>query len=278
LQYCRYRLDTQINQSGAPSKRANGSFIHDVDERLERKMGGWHMAQDWGNRDVARNWDAKGSEHNPSRGEQLDILVTLLEKMMRPNTWMLDLGYGSGQVEKLIFERIPQARIVGVDGSREMMNIAAERLTAYSDRFESIQYNLADFPSLTLPSHPYQFVIAIQSLHHLAREDMQAVYRRIYELLEPGGAFLLLDRMRVENAHVWQVLHHVWQRQDALYQSTVAEHEGESFADHERIVLGRGDYPVLLDEHLAWLKQIGMDAVCVHLHGNRGLVVGVKPE
>lgn len=234
------------------------------------------MAHDWENPAEVMRWDVDGNLTNPIRPEQLDILVSILVSTMQPGKWILDLGYGSGQVEQLIFNRVANASVVGVDNSAEMMKLARERLADHLAQFESIQFDLANLPTLNLPHHPYQMVLAIQSLHHLSVKEMQAAYHWIFDVLQPGGVFLLLDRIRVETDGLWKVMQQVWERQDHKYDADVVRKEGESFSDHERIVRERGDFPVLLDEHLKWLREAGFEAACLHLHGNRALIVGRK--
>lgn len=234
------------------------------------------MVQDWSNPMTAMKWDQSGKNTNPLREEQLDILVTLLANSYQPNKWILDLGYGSGQIEKTIFERIPLAKIVGIDNSDAMMELARQRLSQYKNEFVSIKWDLANIDSLKLPPHQYGHVLAIQSLHHLSKTEMQAAYSRIHEILMPGGLFLLLDRIRIETTNLWSLFHTIWHRQDSLYGSVVANHEGTTFKEHERIVRDRGDFPVLLDEHLNWLRETGFEAACLHLHGNRALIAGIK--
>jgi tRNA (cmo5U34)-methyltransferase len=253
----------------APSARAPGAGTGGAMRR---------MPHDWHDPEAARRWDRGAAERNPVRAEQLDILVSLLAASWRPGDWLVDLGYGSGQVEEMIFGRVPDARIVGVDSSAAMMDLARERLAAFAGRFEGVRHDLAALDGLRLPEQPYRFAIAVQSLHHLSQEEMRAAYRWIHGRLEPGGLFLLLDRLRVENAEVWRVMRRVWERQDRVYGSAVAAHEGESFPAHEQVVRERGDRPVLLEQHLRWLREAGFDAACLHLHGNRALVAGIKGE
>lgn len=236
------------------------------------------MVQDWGDPKTAVTWDQNNTVANPLRTEQLDLLLSILVNTFEPNTWMCDLGYGSGQVEARIFELLPQAQIVGVDQSDAMMQLAEERLRPYQRQFKSIKGHIGDLQSIGLPGHPYQHVIAIQSLHHLSQAEMQTTYRYIYSLLNPGGLFLLLDRMRVESPSLWPLYRVVWERLDQLHSTTVAAHEGNSFDDHVRIVQNRGDYPVLLDEHIDWLRQAGFEVACLHAHGNRALLAARKPD
>jgi tRNA (cmo5U34)-methyltransferase len=232
--------------------------------------------QDWKDAANAAGWDAQGDKTNPTRQEQLDMMLSVMADAYQAGKWTLDLGFGSGQVEKMIFERIPEAHVVGVDSSREMMALAAERLAPYVERYQAVEYDLAQIDSLILPEHPYQFVISIQALHHLTPDEMQAAYRFINRILEPGGLFLLVDRMRVESPGLWPVIQSVWARQDRLYESAVKDHEGATFADHERVVREHGDLPMGVEQHLIWLREAGFEAACLHLHGNRALIAGRK--
>lgn len=236
------------------------------------------VIQDWHDPQEARRWDMQGDKTNPVRVEQLDILISLIADHLQPGKWIVDLGYGSGLVEQQTFARIPEARVIGIDTSSPMMELAQVRLASYLDRFHSLQADLSHLQTIQLPNHPYQFVIAIQSLHHLSPAEMYQAYRWIYRILEPGGWFLLLDRLRVECPDLWPVFQSVWTRQDRIYGSLVTEHEGSNFTEHLNCVNDRGDKPLLLDQHLTWLREVGFIAACIHLHGNRGLLVGRKKE
>ncbi len=232
--------------------------------------------QDWKDAAHAAGWDAQGDKTNPTRQEQLDILLSVMADAYQPGKWTLDLGFGSGLVEKMIFDRIPQANVVGVDSSREMMALAAERLTPYVERYQAVEHDLAQIESLILPEHPYQFAISIQALHHLTPDEMQTAYRFIYSVLEPGGLFLLVDRMRVETPGLWSAVQSVWARQDRVYESMIKDREGANFAEHEQIVRGRGDLPMGPEQHLSWMRDAGFEAAILHLHGNRALIAGRK--
>lgn len=234
--------------------------------------------QNWNDPARAKQWDKQATRHNPLRLEQLDLLLTLIEESFQPDQWLLDLGIGSGQVEKQLFDRIPEARIVGVDNSNEMLKLAHERLRPYVNQYEIHVGDIARLDQLALPDYRYQTVFSVQALHHIPPEKMKQVYSAVYDRLQPGGLFLLLDRIKVPSHSLWPLYRTLWQRQDRLYQSQVAVHEGETFLAHQTIVAERGDYPITLDEHLAWLNEAGFNATCLHLHGNRALFAARKED
>lgn len=213
------------------------------------------MTQGWKDPITARIWDTSGDNINPTRGEQLDILVDLLAECIHRGEWILDLGYGSGKVEELIFERIPHSQVVGIDNSEAMAQLALERLSPYEYRFIPLHGDLGELSKLQLPLSEIGAVIAIQSLHHLSTQAMQQVYHHIHSLLRPGGMFLLLDRLKVEDEVVFPLLRSVWKRLDGYHGSETAPQEGESFARHATILQEEGDFPVTLETHLAWLRE-----------------------
>lgn len=232
--------------------------------------------QDWRDPNEAARWNAASFKTVPTRAEHLDILVSILADFIQPGKWIVDLGSGSGIVEEMIFQSISDARIVGVDMSPAMMALAAERLAPYQDRYQVVEHNLSQIDALQLPPHDYQAVISVQALHHLTPDEMQNTYRFIYMTLETGGLFLLVDRIKVNTPGLWDVYQSVWGRIDRLSGSAMRTEEGETFAEHERLVPERGDLPVSLDDHLRWLRETGFEAACLHVHANRALIAARK--
>lgn len=223
---------------------------------------------------TAQAWDADNRSGNPSRTEQLDMLLTLISDVYQPGQSILDLGIGTGLVEEMLFQRIPQAQVVGVDASPAMLELAHQRLHAYADRTVTLTHDLTAVDTLQLPPRTYQIVFSVQTLHHLNVTQMEAVYRFIYDTLRPGGLFLLLDRFAVDKAGLFGCYQSLWARQDRLHESHVRQSEGETFADHQRIVAERGDIPLSVEQHLQLLTAAGFEAACLHLQTNRALLAG----
>jgi tRNA (cmo5U34)-methyltransferase len=232
--------------------------------------------QDFNDPAGAQAWDADTRSLNPSRPEQLDILLSIITDHYRPDKTILDLGIGTGLVEEMLFQRIPQAQLVGVDAASAMLELAHNRLQPYASQYTTLIHDFTQITTLELPPHAYQIVFSVQTLHHLTDAQMLVAYQFIYKTLEVGGLFLLLDRIAVEQGSLYSVYQSLWARQDRLYQSQVHSAEGATFADHQRIVAERGDLPIGLERHLELLKRVGFEAACLHLQTNRALLVGRK--
>lgn len=229
------------------------------------------MQQDWTDPEVASQWDAQGLKSNPVRSEQLSMLIRLLVDLSPDSSQILDVGFGSGQIEARLFAARPDWHVIGIDYSDAMMDIARQRLQAYTQRLTVIRADLNDLAALSLPG-PCQAAIAVQSLHHLTGERMRAAYEWIHQQLDPGGWFFLMDRMRISAEALWPAYQSIWRRLDDVHGSSVSMHEGQSLSEHDAALARRGDRPATVAEHLDWLTETGFRADVIHAHAHRTLI------
>jgi len=100
---------------------------------------------------------------------------------------VLDVGCGTGELERLIRAQHPQARLVGVDVTPQMLSVAREK---FRDD-PAVAFLLA--PAETLPFAPEHFdvVVSCNMLHHVRAVD--ASLREWARVLRPGGRLIVLD-------------------------------------------------------------------------------------
>ena len=103
---------------------------------------------------------------------------------------VLDLGCGTGYLTKVLSERVgPEGKVVAVDPDGERLKLARENYPA-----NNIEYIQAD--DKTFPLGIYDLVFANQAIHWVGNKE--AVLKRVYENLRPGGqfAFTTVDTVR----------------------------------------------------------------------------------
>lgn len=234
------------------------------------------MPQDFKDQHTAQQWDFDTRYYNPTRPEQLDMLLSIIEAEYQAGDSILDLGFGSGLVEEMIFQRIPSAKVVGLDASQAMMQLAHERLQLYAAQYSAIEHDLRDLKHLPLEKASFRFIISIQALHHLTDSEMSAAYAAIHDLLSPGGLFLLLDRVAIDKPALFGVCQAIWRWQDAHYESHVADHEGATFPAYLDSLADRADIPLALPRHLQLMDEVGLHGAVLHAHGIRVLFAAHK--
>ena len=232
------------------------------------------MKDAWENPEFARDWDQTALQINPTRAEELDILIRLLEAEYQEGTTILDVGIGSGLVEALLFARLPHALVVGVDSSSVMLGLAAQRLAAFEQQWTLISQDFTDLERLVLPKRKYQVVIGVQALHHVPHDKKQAIFQFVADLLEPAGLFLIIDRMALDVAPFADLYRAMWKRLKEREESK----DDTNPNDFLERLQDKEDDPASLEEHLGWLRRAGLSATCLHLHLHRALIAGKKGE
>jgi trans-aconitate 2-methyltransferase len=122
------------------------------------------------------------SQYLQFAGERLRPALDLLARVAleRPRT-IVDLGCGAGNVTRMLGERWPDAQIVGVDSSPEMLD-EARAATRGNVRFTYIAADLAQWR----PDAPVDLVYSNAALHWLSGHA--ELFARVATMVAPGGA------------------------------------------------------------------------------------------
>ena len=101
---------------------------------------------------------------------------------------IIDLGAGTGALSEAILESSTATVVELIDIDGEMLDQARTRLARFGNR---ARFNRASFLE---PLPRCRGAAASLALHHIpSMNDKRALYRRIYEALEPGGIFVNAD-------------------------------------------------------------------------------------
>ena len=95
---------------------------------------------------------------------------------------ILELGVGTGETARRVLALYPGARLVGIDENEEMLAAAGLDADLRVSRLED-----------RLPQGPFDLVVSCLAVHHLDSEGKRDLFRRIGEVLQPGGRFVLAD-------------------------------------------------------------------------------------
>jgi trans-aconitate 2-methyltransferase len=125
----------------------------------------------------AREWDAE--TYDAVSDPQFEWGMEVLERLqLNGDETAVDAGCGSGRVTEQLIERLPEGRVIAVDGSAAMVEKARERLGDRAD------YLVSDLLELELPE-PVDLVFSTATLHWIADHDR--LFRQLHAALRPGG-------------------------------------------------------------------------------------------
>lgn len=104
--------------------------------------------------------------------------------------FILDVPCGTGELLRWFLPQVPEARIIGVDGSAAMLSIARQKWVG--EPRASFQRALAD--ALPFDEKTFDWVLCCSSLHYF--QQPERVLAEFARVLKPTGRLLLLDWCR----------------------------------------------------------------------------------
>ncbi len=156
------------------------------------------MPHEWDSPEYVRQWIEDGDKTDPQRAEQITALVGLIRRSTEEPIEVLDLGAGYGIVTREILTAYPNAQVVCLDGSEEMLKHGKARLADWEDQLYLVVSNF-DSPNwlATLPAdREFDAVVSSRAIHHVVDDRKQVLYEEIFQLLKPGGCFANHDLVR----------------------------------------------------------------------------------
>jgi len=126
---------------------------------------------------AGRDWDAAVYDRvaDPQEAWGREVLARL---PLNGDETVLDAGCGSGRVTDLLLERLPHGRVIGVDASPAMVEVARERVG------ERAELRTRDLTELELEV-PVDAVFSNAVFHWIPDHDL--LFDRLYAILRPGG-------------------------------------------------------------------------------------------
>jgi trans-aconitate 2-methyltransferase len=125
-----------------------------------------------------REWDA--ATYDRVSDIQAEWSLEVIDRLeLRGDETVLDAGCGSGRVTKLLLERLPEGRVIGVDASASMIEKAREALP--EDRTEFIVSDLLDLEL----AEQVDAIFSNATLHWIL--DHRRLFERLCAALRPGG-------------------------------------------------------------------------------------------
>lgn len=197
-------------------------------------------------------------------------LISELAAVVKPDAEnMLDIGCGAGNNAIKIVRGIPGLNCDLLDLSLPMLEKAKERLL--KEKSGEVKTFHGDFREAPLPHSHYDLIVAAAVLHHLRDDlDWEVCFKKIYDLLKPGGALFVSDLVH----HEHDVVHEsMWKRYGEYLESlgdTAYRNKVFDYIDIE-------DSPRSISYQMELMKKVGFTSVDV-LHKNScfGAYVGIK--
>lgn len=187
-------------------------------------------------------------------------LITSAAKMLCPNAQqVLDIGCGAGNYTVKLLSKLPNLDCNLVDISQPMLDKAKERVEKITNG--QVNIHQQDILQFQYGESNTDIVLAGAVLHHLRSDaDWKTVFSKVYNALNPGGCFLVVDLIEQESNKVNQF---IWDQ----YGDYLTELGGESYKEDVLAYIDKEDSPRSLNFQMKTLYDVGFTTIDI-LHKN----------
>ncbi|MES2819862.1 MAG: carboxy-S-adenosyl-L-methionine synthase CmoA [Pseudomonadota bacterium] len=217
------------------------------------------LVQDFAfNEDVARVFPDMIKRSVPGYPTIVENIGVLAAHFARPHSLLYDLGSSLGAVTQALRRhvRTDGCRVLAVDNSAAMVERCREYLHAQDAMFqELLPVEVVEGDILALSFQPCSFVALNFTLQFIAPGQRLALLTRIRQALLPGGALILSEKLRFNDAEqhgLLTELHLAFKRANGYSELEIAQ---------KRSALEKVMLPDSLEEHRERLLAAGFSRV-----------------
>lgn len=237
-------------------------------------------------------WDRQQETYMPDREERFAVIADVVAATCGPEPLIVDLGVGPGSLSVRLLDRLPGARVVGIDADPLLLGLAR---TAYGDRrgLRLVDHDLrlpGWFEALRLDRAPDAFV-STTALHWLTREELSDVYATCGAQVRDGGVLVNGDHLYDTSPRLATLTRDVRERR-AVRAGTTGDEDWEAWWDAVRAAPELSDLTAMrgpkgvehhvddiptVEDHVAALRAAGFGAVgSVWQHGDDRVLVAIR--
>ena len=143
-----------------------------MDERLRLEFNEWALA---------------GRGEGMEKGHRPVGEIAIAHMRVPTFARVLDVGCGSGWATRLLAEAASSGRVVGIDISDEMVRVARES----SSSFSNVEFQVASAEQLPFADREFTHAFSMESLYYY--ENIPAALKEIHRVLQSGGLFVTVE-------------------------------------------------------------------------------------
>ena len=155
--------------------------------------------------EVARGFDAHVSKSVPLYYEGHQLIANLSDFFINNNSVCYEIGCSTGELTITIAkhnESKPGARFIGIDVEPDMIKLAKQKEA--QAKIENVNFEVAD--TIQYEFERADLIVAYYTVQFIKPSQRQLLIDNIYKKLNWGGAFILFEKVRANDARFQDIM------------------------------------------------------------------------
>ena len=148
-----------------------------------------------------KRWEAQQGLYLPERDPRFTVIIDILRALVGETPTVIDLGCGPGSLALRVADRLPNARVIAVDADPLLLELGRRAVGDRGGRIRWVDADLRDSELARLVglNGTADAAISTTALHWLSPEELTALFKRLTQILRPGGVFINGDHLTFDH-------------------------------------------------------------------------------
>ena len=217
-------------------------------------------------KEVTDVFDAHVQQSVPFYGTFHNMITTFAQYYIEPMTTVVDIGCSTGTLLTQIANANSKRGVefTGIDTSQAMIDRANSQKHGFNVKFQNIDVRNYEFGSMS-------FVYSMLCLQFLPLADRQSVINNVYNGLEQGGAFVLVEKVKSSNMDIHDIYNDTYydfKRRSGLSDTEIID---------KNVSLRGVMKPLTLEANIKMLEEAGFGHIEVFMkYNNFAGIIAIK--
>ena len=158
----------------------------------------------WKGEEVSQ-YDMMQSIVIPKKDEMLDVIMSMIPFESDKLIKIMEIGSGLGALTKKLLDKYPEANILCLDGSEEMIRNGKERLKDFQEKIRFQQINFNNPKWIDGIEGKFDLICSSLTLHYLATRRRKDFFKEISGILKKNGVFIYSCAVRANSPFVQKI-------------------------------------------------------------------------
>ena len=171
-----------------------------VGDNISSVNASWSFAGD-----VAKNFDNHVCKSVPLYAEGHNLILKFSDFFLSDDSVCYDIGCSTGALLNALYTKNSSKNVtyIGLDNEEDMINLATEKYNV-----DSISFLHGNIINAELKKS--DLIISYYTLQFILPKYRQAVFDKIYQALNWGGAFIFFEKIRAPDARFQDILNQIY--------------------------------------------------------------------
>lgn len=165
-----------------------------TDKNIKSLKSNWKF-----DKNVAKNFDSHVTKSVPLYDVSHDLCISLSEFFLKENGRCYDIGCSNGSLLNKIKVKNAEKKLnlIGIDNSKPMISLAKKK-------YKNISFKNAHLENFSFLKS--DLVLSLYTIQFLKPKYRQGLFNKIYKSLNWGGAFVLFEKIRADDARFQDIM------------------------------------------------------------------------